>query len=224
MPLGIYSMAQYILPLFILKLLSIYGHYIKMCILNCYKNPCFTWFCAHIVSQLNIFRVTYWILNKTEYISTEDIQVISLSRCFELRLYYHSLHRFITQMDLGFPCFYNIGKVQRRVFSSFFVIFCSSTTPLLLSFLVQMKKCLLWFHAFCYKGTDQHILWNPVRDSDICFSCPVHVRPKTRLHPDVQSNHFPRDWPFFRGSYSLSYMAHDVCRNTDSLLHYYSVQ
>ena len=58
----------------------------------------------------------------------------------------------------------------------------------------------------------------PVRDSDICFSCPVHVRPKTRLHPDVQSNHFPRDWPFFRGSYSLSYMAHDVCRNTDSLL------
>ena len=113
-----------------------------------------------------------------------------------------------------------------------------------------MKKCLLWFHAFCYKGTDQHILWNlkhdliqdfkyliskyiqskfsldqysfdknyPVRDSDICFSCPVHVRPKTRLHPDVQSNHFPRDWPFFRGSYSLSYMAHDVCRNTDSLL------
>ena len=43
------------LPLFILKLLSIYGHYITMCILNCYKNPLFTQVCALMISQFDIY-------------------------------------------------------------------------------------------------------------------------------------------------------------------------
>ena len=105
-----------------------YNVYIKLL-----KNPLVTWFCTLTVSQFNIFWVTYWIINKTDYIwmymSIEDIKAITFSMFFALRLYYHGLHKFISQMDLGFPCFYNIGKVQRRVFVSFFLIFCSATTP-----------------------------------------------------------------------------------------------